>query len=994
MDNNKNTVRSVTEFPKRDTKLSAKNALYPRYQCKTSLIPIYPVRYGLAKDYIDKAKGMKVPYNIPVIDDIPDPSGMKSSPTHQLQQLRQGFIYIYAHTEHREVSTDEKGKWMVFRYATNRFDANSTADLVPINTESYKETPSFFLYKWPYNGAEGNWDKADSKDYDTAFVDKDVQFIDIAYSEYAWPASLFDELENNSTKRQAIMTTVDVDKHDKVTENSAPFEKIDELVVEFQSKENLLEISKDWHTCIKNDDKERINLIGDKGIIVALQDTIGEMKELQECHIYYTKKRHQFMEEYAYPLTIGNMIHPAKMYELKGVPYLGDIKNTAYYQKDIKDKALCKEFDKVYGDLAKQVIEDYEKPIVALVEQITALSQRKSYTELINALGVVTEKRDKYSQQTTIHSISVLIAVIADMLYSLENSPEGEKVIATIFGAKFKKASFDLSKLIDGLNKGFVVVDEIVKVINDEELKFKLLQPFFGASETLFRNSGRAMVKQWMLDVARESATPKYERNRPISPEQVKKFPRKAVLSIYGLEDLETSPHEFFEKISREVIGDRKQALGVKYVRESQKLSEEAKGLRAAKKAGGDLLTKEIETRISQLNKRQISLSVFGIFAALLAFNADNSVAHELSNTSWGRLANGRAVNRTAAILDLSVAAWETSHRTIPGVNALGARTVGARLSLSVAMAGAQIIGGVLTAMLSASNFLEALENEDTVAAISYGAITVVSSGMAAAAMLGLSVPNPISAIAAIIVLIAFFAIAGFSKSQLFLVVERGFWGSLERYPYWNSKIRLKPISLQIERAKILTKEKAKQDSQKVAEAEAELNSIMCHYRDDYCIYKQRQVSREFYKNYSNTDGKFYLDISRGFAEELYDWGILGGIHIESKGERAFQVIFAGFSKTPPTADNLAFSYQVKGLSKTITFKPELMTTGKGDVLFSFSTTIIKHESYRINVAFTDNDGDKFEGHYATAQFIKNAQDRAEEERKLMERASQHIIIH
>ncbi|BAS47638.1 hypothetical protein AANUM_0407 [Aggregatibacter actinomycetemcomitans NUM4039] len=43
-------------------------------------------------------------------------------------QLRQGFVYIYAHTKHRLFSTDDKGKWLVFRYVTNNDDANSASD--------------------------------------------------------------------------------------------------------------------------------------------------------------------------------------------------------------------------------------------------------------------------------------------------------------------------------------------------------------------------------------------------------------------------------------------------------------------------------------------------------------------------------------------------------------------------------------------------------------------------------------------------------------------------------------------------------------------------------------------------------------------------------------------------------------------------------------------------------------------------------------------------
>lgn len=92
-------------------------------KCELPVIPLYPVRYGLSLGYLADARDG-------IVKNLPDraPRAIGASSDYELMQLRQGFVYIYAHTKHRLFSTDDKGKWLVFRHITNNDDANSASD--------------------------------------------------------------------------------------------------------------------------------------------------------------------------------------------------------------------------------------------------------------------------------------------------------------------------------------------------------------------------------------------------------------------------------------------------------------------------------------------------------------------------------------------------------------------------------------------------------------------------------------------------------------------------------------------------------------------------------------------------------------------------------------------------------------------------------------------------------------------------------------------------
>ncbi|OOF83194.1 hypothetical protein BKG93_10525 [Rodentibacter ratti] len=93
--------KKESSTPRKDLKLlkeEAKKLSITNNKCEQPFIPIYPVRYALSGDYLDSAQaslknnGLETTSNIA---DIPRPDSMRRGRIHQLQQLRQGYVYIY-----------------------------------------------------------------------------------------------------------------------------------------------------------------------------------------------------------------------------------------------------------------------------------------------------------------------------------------------------------------------------------------------------------------------------------------------------------------------------------------------------------------------------------------------------------------------------------------------------------------------------------------------------------------------------------------------------------------------------------------------------------------------------------------------------------------------------------------------------------------------------------------------------------------------------------
>ena len=372
--------------------------------CVLKVLPIYPVRYGLSINYLKdiQEKGL--------VSEIDKPTGMfgaYAKGAHQIMQLRQGFIYIYTKTPHRLngkiVSSDEKGHWLVFRYITHRDDMNSNSEFEH-PSGNFQETFSnhmFLLYKFGEEGANGKWEPIQleqpciqgQSSFNVAFVSREVAEFDIAYSEYAWSAELFEKLEQDKTLRHSIMTTIKsniVEERDENGElfnvskgdgiHSAPLREIAQQVTEYSNLyPNLAKQTENWHTRLdlQTPPQQTQGLLSYKrfGLVVALEDVVGEMRELQNAILNLTEKQQHYYAQYAYPITIGNIIDPKLNYDLRGQKYPFDAKQRVIEQKGVRS-ALIPEFQSKMTALLKEPIMRFEKPIDALADQIAKLADR------------------------------------------------------------------------------------------------------------------------------------------------------------------------------------------------------------------------------------------------------------------------------------------------------------------------------------------------------------------------------------------------------------------------------------------------------------------------------------------------------------------------------------------------------------------------------------------------------------------------------------------
>ncbi|WP_256856107.1 toxin VasX [Rodentibacter ratti] len=292
----------------------------------------------------------------------------------------------------------------------------------------------FILYQWGDKGANGEWKQMAVERLppatDTVFVDKTQQWVYMAYSEYQWSAEMFERLEADEKIRQSMMTKVNVDSKEK-TQNSAPFEMLSDLVVEFTNDQTLINIGKNAFTGIQKAFKTP-TLCGEKekGLVVALEDTIGEMRELQDILYKLVDAKTTYYEEYSYPLTIGHLIDPKVVYDVQGKKC--PLENN---QRIIEQPAVRKVLSKDFSRYTKLVSDSYHKfdmPRQAIIEQLSGLKRREPLRVLLTELMPDLLKKLNLEPENTAgldRTSYVFCRTVADICIGFENTPRTGNVI-------------------------------------------------------------------------------------------------------------------------------------------------------------------------------------------------------------------------------------------------------------------------------------------------------------------------------------------------------------------------------------------------------------------------------------------------------------------------------------------------------------------------------------------------------------------------------------
>ncbi len=261
-------------------------------KCKQNVLPILPVRFALQPSKID-----------PIVK----PTSIDSTGSYLVRRLRRGFVYIFVEApEDDDGSTSEDGVWHVFRYSTQAGDINS--DMVPADTEiDDKGSYSFSKYSWKGHYGRGGWEYTGETE-SFVWVPKSASTIWMAYSEYRWPPSFFENAHDEGFRKKIMQKVVLRGGGDW----AAYISEISNIVEEYKpagiQPEEVLEECKLSQTVFEPkrnppvlpSTKECVDL-------VALFDPMGDIKELHHRLALQDFVQRTHAATHIYPISTGQI---------------------------------------------------------------------------------------------------------------------------------------------------------------------------------------------------------------------------------------------------------------------------------------------------------------------------------------------------------------------------------------------------------------------------------------------------------------------------------------------------------------------------------------------------------------------------------------------------------------------------------------------------------------------------------------------------------------
>ena len=903
--------------------------------------PIYPLRYALSTFYLNEANvslDTESP-RTPKINEITVPSSMRRDSIHQLQQLRQGFIYIYSPTRHQYIATDKKDKWLVFRYFTHKDDVNSANQFPAGGKEAEGLGYRFILYQWEDNASKHPWKVADIPPMDTVFVDKTQQWVYMAYSEYPWSAEMLEQLDKDEQLRNGIMSKIDV-TNQTTTANSASFDEINSFAIEFDNNEKaLFDMSKNWFT--RTQKAHRLpTLCGEqtKGLIVGLKDVVGELRELQNILYRLTQAGETYYQKYVYPLTIGNIIDPKVAYDVRGEAFPFKKMMRVIEQKGIKE-ALSNQFESKYRTLVNQGYEWYEKPAKAVIEQINGLYQWMPLKDLVSkVIPNALHSAGKENHEAINHTAYVFNRLLTDMVIGLESTPEGEKLLTSLLTApESGRGEFGNEQYRKTIKETMDTLNAAIISIQDIHLRQKAFDKFYHSMEQFYTFAGNSLIKAWL-------------KGGECS------IPKEQMFSNYNILMQKGEPAVIFAALAERIIKqDATRKARKRMISQLKKqLKEEQMNWQAEFEAWS--------AQAAVWEKRIRFLGVLAAFNGIKSLDVDLS-KKKLSHTAAGRFAQDPVLQKATAILDITIGTTDAAYgmgliqnpgqfvpmnsHTVGGV----LKAVGTNLR-TVAYLGAGVLAGVLAAVIATGGITEAWKNNDNIALV--GNVAVFTGGVVGTIVAGASyfIVSPllgvVGAIAFALVLIGGLAVNLWGKTPLQVWVENGFWGKSKQYFYWDNKKRAS-IGKQIEDAQILVNEEAIQEAQPFLQ----LPSLIITGDFDGISGSMPQLTEK---------AKDYLMIKNGFEEELYEYLIQSGLQIYTQDNRQFTLFYAEFEKIRPTLANLEIyctSYRHQKRKRITQFSYALR-----NVRFSLIENGIMDTDIALSVVFTDREGEQVRRFY------------------------------
>lgn len=757
--------------------------------CDPDIRPLFPVRYALNKQTL-----------FAFADQCPDltpPVSIDQLRNHELQRIRQGYIYIYAHNGHPDhTNSDGKGTWLVFRYIAGAgADDNSGHFRTDTDTHTHGQY-QFCKYEWE-DGADSDWHIRDSRRYPYAFVKQQVKIIDIAYSEERWPGHFFLMAELDGNIRSQLMTRVELEP--EKTAHSAPLAELDQYVAEFMPD---IAINPDanavCYTAFQPDFAGRVLDCADArkhGRIIALPDHLGELLDINSAHLVKSHSLKNFSAEYQYPLVIGRAVKNLQEAIQEGR------KGFFGFFKRIGDHPIGADYETFYHQIEadQQAIEE---EIATLVLGHQEMVSRSGNHTLLAEAQIALQGLDSVTGPTDASRVDYVFFLMSRMFNTLGTSAHGSVALTQLLEDKVE----DKSK------KWFSIFVKSLTVMATASTE--LLQTYRTHFNILLSVTAKELAMVWVKSkggILHKAPIEKIlgvtQRNLKVLPGQLEEVLRinLAKLGFAGANPASLDMERFLIDID---TGPRPQTLvDIPFYKvtatgnlnvQGQQLVTVYQNVKLGIQGGGMLLgLYSAFHAVSHWHSVRGDQKVLGeydpvarIVVALLDTFAAGKALHSAVNTA--QFTQGISQQVFAKLFQANTTYFQAISASTQNLARTGG--VAANLSRFVTIGN---IAGVAGILLSGVYAFEAAKTNDRAALIGN---SLVALGGAVILMFGAS---GIGTVVGLVLIISGTLITLGQDSDVDAWVKRSFWGSSEQY--WEGKKRPMPISLRIDRAKVLS---------------------------------------------------------------------------------------------------------------------------------------------------------------------------------------------